>query len=44
MKTVLIREYLDVGPDGWLDYATKRIGQLDADKCDSEDLLKTGFR
>jgi hypothetical protein len=28
MTTVLTREYLDVRPDGWLDYAAKRIAQL----------------
>ncbi|CAL9049496.1 unnamed protein product [Musa banksii] len=33
MTTVLTREYLDVRPDGWLDYAAKRIAQLGADKC-----------
>ncbi|VAH26996.1 unnamed protein product [Triticum turgidum subsp. durum] len=33
MTTVLTREYLDVRPDGWLDYAPKRIAQLGAKKC-----------
>ncbi|XP_062105330.1 sialyltransferase-like protein 1 [Humulus lupulus] len=33
MTTVLTREYLDVRPDGWEDYAAKRIAQLGADKC-----------
>ncbi|KAL4362592.1 hypothetical protein GQ457_04G011560 [Hibiscus cannabinus] len=33
MTTVLTREYLDVRPDGWLDYAAKRIAQLGTDKC-----------
>lgn len=33
MTTVLTREYLDVRPDGWLEYAAKRIAQLGADKC-----------
>uniref|UniRef100_A0A2P2K5X6 Sialyltransferase-like protein 1 n=1 Tax=Rhizophora mucronata TaxID=61149 RepID=A0A2P2K5X6_RHIMU len=33
MTTVLTREYLDMRPDGWLDYAAKRIAQLGADKC-----------
>nr|GMD10853.1 sialyltransferase-like protein 1 [Ipomoea batatas] len=33
MTTVLTREYLDARPDGWLDYAAKRIAQLGADKC-----------
>ncbi|KAM6573097.1 hypothetical protein CsatA_017177 [Cannabis sativa] len=28
MTTVLTREYLDVRPDGWEDYAAKRIAQL----------------
>ncbi|KAL2939603.1 Sialyltransferase-like protein 1 [Bienertia sinuspersici] len=28
VTTVLTREYLDVRPDGWLDYAAKRIAQL----------------
>lgn len=28
MTTVLTREYLDARPDGWLDYAPKRIAQL----------------
>ncbi|KAG7984993.1 hypothetical protein I3843_03G001800 [Carya illinoinensis] len=33
MTTVLTREYLDARPDGWLEYAAKRIAQLGADKC-----------
>ncbi|GAB2229838.1 hypothetical protein Drorol1_Dr00014094 [Drosera rotundifolia] len=33
MTTVLTREYLDVRPDGWLDYAAQRIAQLGAKKC-----------
>ncbi|CAN6476449.1 unnamed protein product [Victoria cruziana] len=33
MTTILTREYLDVRPDGWLEYAAKRIAQLGADKC-----------
>ncbi|CAA2978224.1 sialyltransferase 1 [Olea europaea subsp. europaea] len=33
MTTVLTREYLDARPDGWLNYAAKRIAQLGADKC-----------
>ncbi|ONM56841.1 Sialyltransferase-like protein 1 [Zea mays] len=33
MTTVLTREYLDVRPDGWLDYAAKRTAQLGVDKC-----------
>ncbi|GMH24422.1 hypothetical protein Nepgr_026265 [Nepenthes gracilis] len=33
MTTVLTREYLDVRPDGWLEYAAKRIAQLGEDKC-----------
>lgn len=28
MTTVLTREYLDARPDGWFDYAAKRIAQL----------------
>lgn len=28
MTTVLTREYLDSRPDGWMDYAAKRIAQL----------------
>ncbi|KAF6160103.1 hypothetical protein GIB67_018883 [Kingdonia uniflora] len=28
MTTVLTREYLDARPDGWLDYAAKRIAQF----------------
>lgn len=28
MTTVLTREYLDARPDGWLEYAAKRIAQL----------------
>lgn len=31
MTTVLTREYLDVRPDGWLEYAPKRIAQLYVD-------------
>jgi pyruvate formate-lyase activating enzyme-like uncharacterized protein len=38
MTTVLTREYLDVRPDGWLDYAAKRIAQLYA-----SDLLHLSF-
>ncbi|XP_077227494.1 MALE GAMETOPHYTE DEFECTIVE 2 [Tasmannia lanceolata] len=33
MTTVLTREYLDARPDGWLEYAAKRIAQLGTDKC-----------
>ncbi|XP_058003483.1 sialyltransferase-like protein 1 isoform X2 [Hevea brasiliensis] len=33
MTTVLTREYLDARPDGWLEYAAKRIAQLGSDKC-----------
>ncbi|KAL3526250.1 hypothetical protein ACH5RR_010906 [Cinchona calisaya] len=33
MTTVLTREYLDARPDGWFEYAAKRIAQLGADKC-----------
>ncbi|XP_071738954.1 sialyltransferase-like protein 1 [Rutidosis leptorrhynchoides] len=28
MTTILTREYLDARPDGWMDYAAKRIAQL----------------
>lgn len=28
MTTVLTREYLDARPNGWLEYAAKRIAQL----------------
>ncbi|WOK92227.1 sialyltransferase-like protein 5 [Canna indica] len=40
MTTVLTREYLDVRPDGWLDYAAKRIAQLGADKCYNRSLCE----
>ncbi|XWS64374.1 hypothetical protein CRYUN_Cryun06bG0180700 [Craigia yunnanensis] len=45
MTTVLTREYLDVRPDGWLDYAAKRIAQLYdfLDTYSIGDLLKTNF-
>ncbi|KAL6139369.1 hypothetical protein ACLB2K_057674 [Fragaria x ananassa] len=51
MTTVLTREYLDVRPKGWEEYAPKRIAQLGTDKCynktifvgNSGDLLKTEF-
>ncbi|KAL3839198.1 hypothetical protein ACJIZ3_023789 [Penstemon smallii] len=33
MTTMLTKEYLDARPDGWLDYAPKRIAQLGIDKC-----------
>ncbi|KAL2492405.1 MALE GAMETOPHYTE DEFECTIVE 2 [Abeliophyllum distichum] len=33
MTTGLTREYLDARPDGWLNYAAKRIAHLGADKC-----------
>lgn len=33
VTTVLTREYLDVRPDGWFDYAAKRIAQLGDKKC-----------
>ncbi|XP_057824783.1 sialyltransferase-like protein 5 isoform X2 [Cryptomeria japonica] len=33
MTTILTREYLDARPDGWMDYAAKRIAQLGMDKC-----------
>ncbi|PKA64030.1 hypothetical protein AXF42_Ash005042 [Apostasia shenzhenica] len=40
MTTVLTREYLDVRPDGWLDYAAKRIAQLGAEKCYNHSLCE----
>ncbi|KAJ3675621.1 hypothetical protein LUZ60_004663 [Juncus effusus] len=40
MTTVLTREYLDVRPDGWFDYAAKRIAQLGADKCYNKSLCE----
>ncbi|XP_073049729.1 sialyltransferase-like protein 1 isoform X2 [Primulina eburnea] len=40
MTTVLTREYLDARPDGWLDYAPKRIAQLGADKCYNKTLCE----
>ncbi|GAB4847367.1 purple acid phosphatase [Ancistrocladus abbreviatus] len=40
MTTVLTREYLDVRPDGWLEYAAKRIAQLGADKCYNQSLCE----
>nr|CAD1837655.1 unnamed protein product [Ananas comosus var. bracteatus] len=40
MTTVLTREYLDVRPDGWLEYAAKRIAQLGADKCYNRSLCE----
>ncbi|WCJ17940.1 Sialyltransferase-like protein 1 [Euphorbia peplus] len=40
MTTVLTREYLDARPDGWLDYAAKRIAQLGADKCYNKSLCE----
>ncbi|KAL2240687.1 UNVERIFIED_CONTAM: Sialyltransferase-like protein 1 [Sesamum indicum] len=40
MTTVLTREYLDARPDGWLDYAAKRIAQLGADKCYNKTLCE----
>ncbi|KAF4385669.1 hypothetical protein F8388_010225 [Cannabis sativa] len=54
MTTVLTREYLDVRPDGWEDYAAKRIAQFKTPfhprqfrTCavvgNSGDLLKTEF-
>ncbi|KAF3784511.1 Sialyltransferase-like protein 1 [Nymphaea thermarum] len=33
MTTILTREYLDARPDGWLEYAAKRIAQLGAKTC-----------
>ncbi|KMZ66066.1 Alpha-sialyltransferase, family GT29 [Zostera marina] len=40
MTTILTREYLDVRPDGWFDYAAKRIAQLGADKCYNRSLCE----
>ncbi|CAN1137573.1 Sialyltransferase-like protein 1 [Linum perenne] len=40
MTTVLTREYLDARPDGWFDYAAKRIAQLGADKCYNRSLCE----
>ncbi|KAJ4822069.1 purple acid phosphatase [Turnera subulata] len=40
MTTVLTREYLDARPDGWLDYAAKRIAQLGTDKCYNKTLCE----
>ncbi|KAG0485346.1 hypothetical protein HPP92_009221 [Vanilla planifolia] len=40
MTTVLTREYLDVRPNGWWDYAAKRIAQLGADKCYNRSLCE----
>ncbi|KAL7190156.1 hypothetical protein ACSBR2_022436 [Camellia fascicularis] len=40
MATVLTREYLDARPDGWLEYAAKRIAQLGADKCYNRSLCE----
>ncbi|XP_020586457.1 sialyltransferase-like protein 5 [Phalaenopsis equestris] len=40
MTTVLTREYLDVRPDGWLEYAAKRIAQLGAEKCYNRSLCE----
>ncbi|KAK8963510.1 hypothetical protein KSP40_PGU002461 [Platanthera guangdongensis] len=35
-----VLEYLDVRPDGWLDYAAKRIAQLGAEKCYNHSLCE----
>ncbi|XP_047323937.1 sialyltransferase-like protein 1 [Impatiens glandulifera] len=40
MTTVLTREYLDARPDGWIDYAAKRIAQLGSDKCYNRSLCE----
>ncbi|CAL1391344.1 unnamed protein product [Linum trigynum] len=40
MTTVLTREYLDTRPDGWFDYAAKRISQLGAEKCYNRSLCE----
>lgn len=40
MTTVLTREYLDARPEGWMDYAAKRIAQLGMDKCYNQTLCE----
>ncbi|KAI5428000.1 variant 2, purple acid phosphatase [Lathyrus oleraceus] len=40
MTTVLTREYLDVRPGGWLDYAPLRIAQLGAKNCYNKTLCE----
>ncbi|KAK7395986.1 hypothetical protein VNO78_16643 [Psophocarpus tetragonolobus] len=40
MTTVLTREYLDVRPNGWVDYAPLRIAQLGAKKCTNKTLCE----
>ncbi|XP_057982573.1 sialyltransferase-like protein 1 [Malania oleifera] len=40
MTTVLTREYLDARPDGWLEYAAKRIAQLGTGKCYNRSLCE----
>ncbi|KAL1314532.1 hypothetical protein HN51_041329 [Arachis hypogaea] len=40
MTTILTREYLDVRPDGWVDYAPQRIAQLGAKKCYNKTLCE----
>ncbi|XP_047938275.1 sialyltransferase-like protein 1 isoform X2 [Salvia hispanica] len=40
MTTVLTREYLDARPDGWVEYAPKRIAQLGTDKCYNKTLCE----
>lgn len=40
MTTVLTREYLDARPDGWLEYAPKRIAQLGTVKCYNKTLCE----
>lgn len=40
ITTVLTREYLDVRPDGWLNYAAKRIAQLGAKDCSNRTLCE----
>lgn len=40
MTTVLTREYLDVRPGGWVDYAPLRIAQLGAKKCYNKTLCE----
>ncbi|KAJ8634046.1 hypothetical protein MRB53_027382 [Persea americana] len=40
MTTILTGEYLDARPDGWLEYAAKRIAQLGTDKCYNRSLCE----
>ncbi|XP_002962143.2 sialyltransferase-like protein 5 [Selaginella moellendorffii] len=40
VTTILTREYLDARPDGWMDYAAKRIAQLGAANCSNRSLCE----